>query len=307
MKHQRGVALITAMLVVALASIAAAAILTSANVAIHRSTNLIQSEKGWWYVSGVEAWIKTILQRDAEDNSTDSLQDAWAKPVDYLPVDEGYIRGTITDLHGRFNLNNLGIADPQQYTRYREQFERLLQNIEGADPFQARAIADAVRDWVDADSEPTGFNGGEDAEYLGFNPPYRVANQPMQSVSELLAVKGMTRELYARLLPHVAALPETNTPVNINTATEPVLRSLVKQATPELEKFLRERADTPSEDVSAQQTAFGPETPPISVNSRYFMLRTEAFIGSGRTALYSFYLRPQGGAPIVLGRSTDTE
>ncbi len=45
----------------------------------------------------------------------------------------------------------------------------------------------------------------------------------MVSTSELLAVKGMTKELYLALRDYVSALPKM-TPINVNTAPEPVFR-----------------------------------------------------------------------------------
>lgn len=304
-RQHAGVALITAVLVVALASIAAAAILGSAMVAIHRAANIQDSEKAWWYADGVESWIKSVLQRDAEKNQTDSLLDDWAKPVDYLPVDEGFVRGGIYDQQGLFNLNNLGVQDATAYKKYVDQFERLFQNIDGADPFQARAIAAAVRDWIDADLTPSGADGAEDSEYLGLSPPYRTANRYLESVSELRAIKGVDKKTYELVRPYLTALPQMGTAININTAPEPVLRSLSKQPSAELERFIKERADKPADSVGALQTAFGAESPPLSVASQFFMSRVETFIGSGRLALYSFYYRPGQGAPIVLGRSTD--
>lgn len=326
-QRQSGIALITAILVVALASIAAAAILTSANIAIHRAATLQDSEKAWWYADGVEAWTKTILQRDATDNQTDSFKDIWAKPVDYLPVDEGFVRGRIEDLQGRFNLNNLGDPDPAHFKQYTEQFERLLQNIEGADPFLAKPLASAIHDWIDRDTEPTGFDGAEDSEYLGHNPPYRAPNKYMESVSEVLAVKGMTKDLYYKLthcgstkagpVSCITALPALRTAINVNTAPEPVLRSLVRQPTPALDAFIKDRDSKPldkNDDIfQLPPTGLGlsavdvPDRTAVTTRSNYFLLRSETFIGSGRVALYSFFLRPDQGAPIVLGRSTDTE
>lgn len=304
--RQQGIALITAILVVALASIAAAAVLSSTRIALHRAENLRDSEAEWWYAMGVESWIKSILARDLEDNKTDSLADAWAKPVDYLPVDFGSLRGQIIDQQGLFNLNNFGVTDAKQYEKYVVQFERLLQNIEDADVTAARPLAAALRDWIDADDQPTGFDGAEDTEYLTRTPPYRTANRYLESVSEALAVKGFTPKLYRQLLPFITALPQLNTALNINTAPEPVLRSLVKTVNPELSKFIEGRMKSPAEDVQSMQTSFDPTTPPIAVSSQFFMLRAEVFIGSGRLALYSFYYRPLQGAPIVLGRSIDS-
>ena len=326
LRPQAGIALITAILVVALASIAAAAILSSANIAIHRAGNLQDSEKAWWYGDGVETWVKTILQRDIEKNKTDSFKDDWARPVDYLPVDEGAIRGHVEDLQGRFNLNNFGVTDPNRYQLYVAVFERMLQNMDGVDASQAKVVAAAIRDWIDADSQPTGLDGAEDTEYLSMVPAYRTANRPMESVSEVLAVKGMTAELYSKLthcadsktgpVSCITALPQYPTAININTAPEPVLRALSKNPSTSLDGFIRTRADKPADDTATAYKA-APDgfltaadqlpTNFITVKSNYFLLQAEIVIGSGRLALYSFYYRPDSGAPVVLGRSTDTE
>lgn len=325
--QQSGVALITALLVVALASIAAAAVLSSSSIAIHRAGNLQDSEKAWWYADGVESWVKTILDRDAKTNKTVSLASQWAKPVDYLPVDEGSIRGRIEDLQGRLNLNNFGAAyNSPIYNANVAILERLLLLLE-SDPSQAKVIAAAVHDWIDADTQPSGFDGAEDAEYLSQTMPYRTSSQPLESVSEVLAIKGMNKEIYYKLT-HCAqtktgwqscitALPQFPTTINVNTAPEPILRALIKQASsPALDGFIESRIDKPYEDDNGPfQTApagfitaaDGITANMISVKSNYFLMHTETFIGSGRVALYSFLYRPASGATIVLGRSTDTE
>ena len=326
-RQQTGIALITALLVVALASIAAAAILSSASIAIHRSGNLQDSEKAWWYADGVEAWVKTIIERSVKPNSAVSLADEWAKPVDYLPIDEGVIRGGIEDLQGRLNLNNFG--QPYNSPAYNANvliLERLLQLLE-ADPAQAKVIAAAIHDWIDKDTQPSGFDGAEDTDYLSLDMPYRTAGQPLESVSEALAIKGMTKDIFYKLT-HCAqnksgfqscitALPTIPTTINVNTAPEPILRSLIKQpSSPGLDSFIESRVTKPyTNDGDAFQAApkgfiaaaDGITADMISVKSNYFLMHTETFIGSGRVALYSFFYRPASGATIVLGRSTDIE
>lgn len=326
-KHERGVALITALLVVALASIAAAAVLASASIAIHRTANLLDSEKGWWYADGVEAWGKTILDRDAKNNKTVSLAAEWAKPVDYLPIDEGSIRGGLEDLQGRLNLNNFGLTayNTAAYNANVLILERLLQLLE-ADPSQAKGIAAAIHDWVDQDTQPTGYDGAEDSEYLSLPIPYRTPNRILESVSEVLAIKGMTKETYFKLT-HCAqtkigwqscitALPQLTT-LNVNTAPEPILRALLKQpSSSALDEFINIRVKTPyTGDGDAFQAApkgfitaaDSVTTDMIAVHSNYFLMHTETFVGSGRVAMYSFFYRPSSGATIVLGHSTDTE
>ena len=213
---QRGVALITAILVVAIATIAAAAMAVSHQIAVHRSRTLQESEMGWWYIEGVEQWVMTILQRDAETSDYDSLVEPWAQPVDYLPVDEGVLRGRVVDLQGRFNLNNLASADAEALTRYNGHFQRLYVLVGAGTDFEAAAMASVIRDWIDADQEPTGFDGAEETEYLGFSPPPTARPiAPMVDVGELMAVKGMTREIFELLRPHVTALPLVGSAVNV--------------------------------------------------------------------------------------------
>lgn len=306
---QRGIALITALLIVSLATIAATALLGYNYRAIHRTNSMLQTEQAGWYAVGVEAWAATLLQQDLEQNNIDALNDIWAQPVDYLPVETGFLSGQIVDLQGRFNLNNLGIANLDQYQLYANQLERLMASIEGLDPFLARTLAPSIRDWIDTDQEQTPYDGAEDPEYARLTPPYRTANRLMQSVTELMAIKGMTREVYQRLLPHVAALPQTGTAINVNTATPPVLHAMFENPTAALDSFIEQRLSKPAESVSelTQQMDAG-DTPDsmFTVRSSFFQLQTVATIGNSRVALYSLYFRPSTGAPTVLAHSTDS-
>lgn len=327
MARQRGVALITAIFVVTLATIAAVAMVEMSNVSVHRSANLAQSEAEWWYASGIESWVKGILVADAKitGGQTVGLNGIWAKPVDFLPIDGGGIRGHIDDLQGRFNLNNLGITQPTAQnngtgaTVYTEQFERLIENLPNFDGSKFRGISLAIRDWIDADDQRAGTDGAEDQDYLSQDPPYRAANQGMHSVSELLLVRGMTRELYAALLPYVTALP-TATSINVNTAPVPVLMSLssnIDQSA--MQRFIAARNNAPAKsksDVTTGEFAFIKQPPqgqpqvqmvPLDITSNYFGLQAEVFVGSGRLALYSVFQRPNAGIPVVLAHSTNTQ
>ena len=321
-RGQRGIALVTAMFVVALATIAAVAMFESTNVAVRRATNLVESETADWYALGVENWVKGILKQDAKDNKTDSLGDIWAKPVDFLPIDNGSLRGRVEDLQGRFNLNNLATKDPNQLKIYVTQFQRLVDNIPGlpADA-AAQGIGSAIRDWVDADGERSGTNGAEDSDYQSGDPPYRAANRPMLSASELQSVRGVTPALYNALRPYVTALPTIGSKINVNTASEPVLLSLSANVDRQaLQNFLRSRQAKPLENTQEAfnggksgggfinaDNATKPETL-IDVRSQYFELQAEVFIGSSRVALYSVYNRPDGGGdPVVIAHATDVD
>ena len=314
-RRQRGIALITAILVVSLAVIAATAVLSAGSLAIQRTATLQETEKAWWYAVGVEAWVGTILQRDAKENRYDALNDIWAQPVDFLPVEQGFLSGRIVDLQGRFNLNNFGVTDPATLKQWQEIFTRLFEQLK-LEPQLARPISEAVRDWVDADQEPTPYDGAEDNEYLSARAPalpYRTANRFMQSVTELMAVKGMTKEIYAALLPYVCALPVSDTRINVNTAPEPLLRALVEKPSASFEEFVRERAQKPAQtkgQLTNEQiigSAPDAEAARYDVSSSFFQLRGDASIGNSHVAIYSLIYRPSQGAPLVLSRSTDSE
>ncbi|QHS09481.1 type II secretion system minor pseudopilin GspK [Sinimarinibacterium sp. NLF-5-8] len=303
-KH-RGVALITAILVVALAAIASTAILVSANLAIRRTANLQDSELGWWYANGIEAWVQSMLARDLDFNRTDARQEIM------LPIDEGMARGSIIDLQGRFNLNNLGVENLEEYERHVGVWVRLLRHLEVAEEYQARALAASIRDWIDSDSQPTGADGAEDNDYLRLDPPYRTANRLLSSPSELLAIRGITPKLYTAIAQYVTALPVIPTPINVNTAEPVVLTALVSEPRPALEEFIRQREQKPAENLQdlINQGVFTASDVPnqmLATNSQFFMLRAEVLIGSGRVALYSSFFRPTGGQPAIFARSLNT-
>ncbi len=302
------------MLVMALAAIAAAAVLVSANNGIRRASTLIDGERAWWYAQGLESWVRRILAQDAEkDAAVDSLNETWARPVDYLPVEQGALRGRLIDLQGRFNLNNLASAQPQ---KYQQQLLRLFQNIEGLDSSQAQPLAEAIGDWIDSNQVPNGAGGAEDTDYLGLPQPYRAANQAMASPTELLAIKGMTPAIYQKLSPFVCTLPigtaRTATKINVNTAELPVLLALSPTVDRgKLDLFLRDRLKEPAKSVQELQTkgTLPADVTPdlVDVKTQFFLLSAEAFIGSGRVALYSVIQRAGSGAPQVIARSLDTE
>ena len=138
----------------------------------------------------------------------------------------------------------------------------------------------------------------------------------MGSPTELLAIKGMTPEIYQRLAPYVCTLPlgagKAPTPINVNTASLPVLLSLSPQIDRgKVELFWRDQKKKPAKSTQELQTngTLPADVTPgmVSVTTQFFLMRTEAFIGSGRVALYSVFQRVGNGAPLVIARSLDTE
>lgn len=222
-RHDKGVALITVMLILALATILAVSMSSRQQLDIHRSANIFNFEQAYQYVLGGESWAKQILKRDLNDNKTDSFNDDWATVLPPLPIEGGQMSGQIEDLQARFNLNNL-VQNGKPNKLYVERFKRLLRNI-GLNEDMATMIVD----WVDS-NEQASFAGAEDNEYLNLSPAYRTANQPMDDVSELLLIKGVNFEVYEKLRPFVCVL-KSETDINVNTASAEVLSSIVNGIT----------------------------------------------------------------------------
>jgi general secretion pathway protein K len=215
----RGAALLTALLVVALAALLVAGLLDRGEAALARTRHLARAAQADALARGLEDWaIDLLLQDRASSAASDTRGDVWAQPLPPTPVPGGTIAGVMSDRNGCLNVNELAASEATR-ARARSRFERLLRVLK-LDP----ALAQAMADWVDADFEP-GLRGAEDGSYLGARPPYRAANRPIAHASELRLVRGIDQEAWRRLAPHVCALPR-GARLNVNTASMPVLMAL---------------------------------------------------------------------------------
>lgn len=293
-RRQRGVALITALLVVALATIAAVAMAARQQVDIRRSANVLLHDQAYQYAVAGEAWAGQILMRDLRDappeERTDHLGEAWAQVLPPMPLDTGTLAGALEDLQGRFNLNNLVTEAGAPDARQRERFRHLLRVL-GLDD----RLVEAVIDWIDPDINPIPPDGAEDTYYLGLDPPYRTANRPFASVSELRLVQGFDAETVNTLAPYVAALPR-GTAVNVNTAPAPVIAALAPQGLglQEAQALVDNRPDDGYPDLNTFLAQFpGQQTSQqgLSLSTSHFLLRVEVRMGAARLNLYSVLQR----------------
>lgn len=101
---------------------------------------------------------------------------------------QGYYSGVrygLEDESSKLNLNALAQAEGDEtVTRNRLLFI----------PGMTEDIADAILDWIDTDNQPRAY-GAEVSYYQGLSPAYQPRNGPLQSLSELLQVRGVTPEL----------------------------------------------------------------------------------------------------------------
>lgn len=293
--RERGVALITAVLVVAIASIIATAMMKRQNFDTQRTANIIYRDQAIAYALGAEHWAGIELSKDANQNNYDYLKENWAYELPPLPIDGGYITGQLQDLQGRFNLNS--VLDPLQA----ERFTRLCQAI-NVDP----GFIPALQDWIDDDTEER-VNGAEDESYTLLNPPYRAANRDLADISELLLVKGVSVQDYNVLMFYVSALPG-GVEINVNTASPLLLQSLTYDVNPlEIERMVAVRDDNPYKDVDnfVEEKIFaGKEIKEdyLTVSSQYFLLTANVMLGNAPLTLQSVLYRSPTGIITVIQR-----
>jgi general secretion pathway protein K len=304
-ESQRGVALITAIIVVAIGTMIAVNLLWRGTLDLRRTDAALAADQWLMYLQGAEAWAGDILRQDLVDSpDSDNLGEPWAIELPPLPVDGGTIVGRLEDLQGRFNLNNLISNDGREDEYARRQFERLLVMVEG-DP----GLAGAVIDWLDPDTELRFPTGGEDVVYSDHDPPYRTANSMITSSSELMAIAGFDRDTYRRLAPYVTVLP-AGTKLNVNTASDVVLASLsddldLGTAT----SMVEERGDAAFVDIDA--TFEGLVEPDVLQEidgvSDHFLLTATVTLGSNQLTMRSVLQRDRSGITRAVFRSLGVE
>ena len=202
-KDQSGIALIMVMVVVLALGIMAAHFSFSMKIETRLAINTTRDpDMEWMGRSGVEL-AKYVLAEKMTipiENQFDSLNQMWAGgpfgtnevlaaiSLRDVSLGDGLINVKIEDLERRFNVNVHGPAIIAQALLYM-----------GVESFQSSVIMDSLMDWVDPDLMVR-TNGADEEDYLAEPnppfPPYLVKNGPIDDLSELLFIRGITPEIY---------------------------------------------------------------------------------------------------------------
>jgi len=160
---------------------------------------------------------------------------------------------------------------------------------------------------------PHAGSANGDAFYLGQPIPYRMGQRAFLHVSELRLVKGIDGDVFARLAPHVVALPPGTT-ININTASVPVLMTLDQNVTAEIAQAIWQQGHahfaSPKELKSVAPGLGDPNPAYFGVKSSYFLARGQITLDDLPFEFQSVIERRQGGANggiRVIQRSRGTD
>jgi general secretion pathway protein K len=301
-RRQLGVAIVLAMGIVALAAMTATAFLVSQSTWSRQSELTADHVQAQRLVRAGVDWARAVLNDDRRRGNVDHLGEPWALKAAPLPVANGEIAGFIEDQQGAFNLNNLAIGgtiDRAELLRFR----RLLAMLD-----LPTKLADALADWLDADSEPLSADGAEDAYYLARKPPYLAANQLLADISELALVRGFDDKVRARLRPFVTALPHA-TQVNVNTARAEVLAAAIDGMNLDAARALVARRDR---IYFSSVADFANRLPGrlvipasgIALSSQYFVVTLYATIGEAQARGTALLTREGSGWPAIVWQKT---
>lgn len=288
--RQRGIALLMSLLIVAIVTVTAVSLAQEQAISIRRTANIEFRQNALLYNMGLEDYARVFLQNDAKDSQTDNLSENWAIGIPALPIDGGYLSGYMTDAQSLINLNTVSNEESEQ------RLTRLCNQLE-----VDTAFIPALKDWIDENLDLEDPDGAEDDYYTSLEQPYRTANRMLSDVSELLLIKGMTRENYELLKPYVVALP-ADTSLNINTIPPEIYETIDQH--PDSAKFIDERETDPFTSLEDYQQRMKHTLPTtgFTVKTEYFIASGQVVLGEKATTVTSLIHRDSNGVTTVLKR-----
>ncbi|KHK52896.1 hypothetical protein PI87_19110 [Ralstonia sp. A12] len=229
MRRERGAAVVTALLVVAMAVTLVATMFAGQKAAIRKvEVQRLRADTVWMQRASVE-WARMLLRENARTAPADHLGQRWAAPVNDLPVagvlgktglqafdaaGDMRIDGYIEDAQARFNLNTLvTAAEGGKPPGIRPEGVRVYQQLlvkADLDPSLAVLTATAILRSLDAKASSA----------------FALA-QP----EDLVRIPGYTADGVRKLAPYVVVLPEP-TSINLNTAGAEVLAATIHGLSP---------------------------------------------------------------------------
>lgn len=236
MQHQqRGIAVITALLLTTLAITVVASLFWQQQVQVRSIENQRLQLQKQWILRGALDWANLILREDAKHSSIDNLDEPWAAPlaetrlnqyVEYGRADDNIanvtLSGNISDAQARYNLTNLcinGTINPTEVAA----FERMLNNAQ-INPALAQATAEVMAAAHHVEELGAGTKPQVAAASSGNQPVLQPMN--LTQIEDLLAVPGFSPKELDKLKKFVIFLPRA-TPVNVNTASAEVLAARI--------------------------------------------------------------------------------
>jgi len=221
-RSERGAALLAVLILVAITGAIAAAALEKLRLSRAVSANVASLDQARFAALGAEQ-LAVLIVDDliTQDRARTTLTGNWNGATRTIPMPGGgLIEARVRDGGNCFNINSVVQGDVRSGLSRRPsgvgQFVTLMR-LAAPPPAEATRIAEGAADWADSDVVATP-GGAEDQAYGQGAPPFLTGNTLFAEVSELRVLPGMTPAIYARIRPHICALPVSDlSPINVNT------------------------------------------------------------------------------------------
>lgn len=270
LRKKEGGALISALFIMTIIAIAATAMSTRLQLDIYRTRLTVSSDKLYLASQAITFWaMGTLADEKKHFTHQNKKGEILSFPIKWQQMYPNVtLTGGIYDLQARFNINDL------LNNKFHPLFFKLLEKtLSKQTDSQRKALLGAIYYWI----SPYQPERGHD-EFLNYyakqRPPYLPAYQPMQSISELRLVRGVSSDIYNILQPYLTALPEV-TAVNINTAPKTLLMSLGNGLTAsqagEIIEARGEEGITDLKDVTQLLQKFDIPNEQITIDSKYYL------------------------------------
>ena len=311
--RQRGVAVVTALLLTTLAISIVASLFWQQQVQVRSMENQRLQLQTQWILRGALDWASLVLRQDAYTSQFTSLDQVWATPLAETRLDQyiereriegetfdASLSGNIVDATSRYNLANLA----QNRERVKEQeaiFGRLLAQLR----LDAR-LAERVGIFVAQGQQAAQQAAQQDQQQQTQQPtgqlpvpPGSGVPMPLLQVDDLLAVPGITPEVLAKLRPFLVVLPSAPTPLNVNTVPPELLAALVPgMSLSEANSLVARRKATPWHQLSFFKAQVGlAENLPdqlASVKSNWFLVQSRIRLDRAALNAESLIERKEG-------------
>ncbi len=308
-KKQRGLALISIMVMVTLITILLAGIFYRHQLDIVRATRILAGEQAVLMALSAESWALTIF--DEDDDNFDHLQEDWARQIPLLPMDGGSVTGSIVDLQARFNINNFADYDVKRWrtesvhldaATMLAMYVRLLGYLEVE--WDLSSVASIV-DWIDKDTSPISADGAEDDVYYQQGLSYVAANAMLLEASELALVNSYELNDVIKLNEYITALPAAKITINVNTASKEIMMALHEDIDEQVAESLIEAR--PYEQLPQFESELQALTNTqgnivgglVDVKSSYFLLTADIVLGDVNLRLDSYLYRSNGKVAVM--------
>ncbi len=314
LSKQHGVAIITALLIVALAATTATYLLWQQSLWTRQVENLSARSKANAVALAASQLARGQLNEFAD---TKNFYPLLGKPVP-LAAEGASLVGMLVDEQAKFNVNNLiygnepppsptpaptpaptgqgaqakppappnpGAAKPRTNE---ELFQKLLEELK-----LPPALTDSLKAWISENGQQQ-----DDLDYLSLNPPYRSAHRRMVDINELYRVKGFTPEIVEKLRPYITALRNT-TALNLNTAPDILLVAAGMEESL-VARIIKKRESSPflkTEDLKGvlPDGTVLPYT--VGLSSQYFVASGRVSTGNVDIGYSALLERPSATAP----------